>query len=82
MLCFLYCEHGRASHGGAQRGGAGQANSGSGGQGGRRAGEQVEWAASASGPNALVGQRGKIRKMRWAGYQGYRAATGLGRDEK
>jgi hypothetical protein len=42
----------------------------------------VVWAASASGLDALVGQRGKIRKMGRAGYQGYQAETGLGHDEK
>jgi hypothetical protein len=42
----------------------------------------ASWDASASGPNAPVGQRGKSRKMRRAGCQGYRAETGLGRDEE
>jgi hypothetical protein len=42
----------------------------------------VVWAASASGSDALVGQRGKIKKMGQVGYQGYWAETGLGHDEK
>jgi hypothetical protein len=43
-------EHGRASHGGVWPGSTVQANGGSGDRGGRRAGEQAEWAAQAGRP--------------------------------